>query len=99
MNKKIKENFKKNKSDGNNNKNTKNIFNKKNKKFDSILVNKLLSQMNNLSIKQLSLIDAMEKIQIDAQQQIKALNNKIIFLNSLVDGLSSELEELREQNN
>ena len=99
MNKKLKENFKKNNSDGSNNKNTKNIFNKKNKKFDSILVNKLLSQMNNLSIKQLSLIDAMEKIQIDAQQQIKALNNKIIFLNSLVDDLTSELEELREQNN
>ena len=45
-----------------------------NKKIDSILVNKLLSQMNNLSVKQLSLIDVMENIQTDAQQQIESLN-------------------------
>ena len=71
----------------------------KNKKLDSILVNKLLSQMNNLSIKQLSLIDVMENIQTDAQQQIQSLNEKILSLDSLVDELTSELNELRSQNN
>ena len=71
----------------------------KNKKVDSILINKLLSQMNSLSAKQLSLIDVMENIQTDAQQQIQYLNNKIFSLDSLVDELTSELNELRSQNN
>ena len=71
----------------------------KNKKLDSILVNKLLSQMNNLSIKQLSLIDVMENIQTDAQQQIQSLNEKILSLDSLVDELTFELNEIRSQNN
>ena len=69
-----------------------------NKKFDSILINKLLSQMNSLSAKQLSLIDAMGNIQTDAQQQIKSLNDKIFSLDSIVDELTSELNELRSQN-
>ena len=70
----------------------------KNKKVDSILINKLLSQMNSLSAKQLSFIDVMENIQTDAQQQIQYLNNKIFSLDSLVDELTSELNELRSQN-
>ena len=82
----------------NNKKNNNNGFIEKNKKVDSILVNKLLSQMNNLSAKQLSLIDVMENIQTDAQQQIKYLNDKILSLDSLVDELTSELDELRRQN-
>ena len=41
-------------------------FADKNKKLDSVLINKLLSQMNNLSSKQLSLIDVMENIQNDS---------------------------------
>jgi len=69
-----------------------------NKKFDSVLLNKLLSQMNSLSAKQLSLIDAMENIQNDAQQQISSLNEKIFSLDSIVDELTSELNELRSQN-
>ena len=69
-----------------------------NKKVDSILINKLLSQMNSLSAKQLSLIDAMGNIQTDAQQQIKSLNDKIFSLDSIVDELTSELNELRSQN-
>ena len=99
MNNRIEENINKKKNMRENEKNSNIRLKNKNKKYDSILVNKLLSQMNNLSIKQLSLIDAMENIQIDAQQQINSLNNKIISLDSLVDDLSSELEELRKQNN
>ena len=40
----------------------KKIKNEKNKKVDSIMINKLLLQMNDLSVKQLSLIDVMENI-------------------------------------
>ena len=88
--------------DNNNNNNFRPIDKNKNKnnnkKVDSILINKLLSQMNSLSAKQLSLIDAMENIQTDAQQQIKSLNEKIFSLDSIVDELTSELNELRSQN-
>ena len=70
-----------------------------NKKVDSILVNKLLSQMNNLSVKQLSLIDVMENIQTDAQKQIQSLNEKIFSLDSLVDELTEELNQLKNENN
>ena len=55
--------------------------------------------MNSLSAKQLSLIDVMENIQTDAQQQIQYLNDKIFSLDSLVDELTSELNELRNENN
>ena len=54
--------------------------------------------MNNLSAKQLSLIDVMENIQTDAQQQIQSLNEKIFSLDSLVDELTSELNDLINQN-
>ena len=81
-----------------NNNNSRPIDKNKNKKVDAILINKLLSQMNSLSAKQLSLIDAMENIQTDAQQQIKSLNEKIFSLDSIVDELTSELNELRSQN-
>ena len=93
-----------NKNGNNYNRNNKNINNNtfglvdKNKKVDSILINKLLSQMNNLSAKQLSLIDVMENIQTDAQQQIQSLNEKIFSLDSLVDELTSELNDLINQN-
>ena len=83
----------------NENKNINMGFVDKNKKIDSLLVNKLLSQMNNLSSKQLSLIDVMENIQTDAQQEIQSLNEKIFSLDSLVDELTSELNELRNENN
>jgi len=77
-----------------NNKN--NISNKK--KVDSIMINKLLLQMNDLSVKQLSLIDVMENIQTNATQKIKDLNDKIFSLDSLVDDLTQELNELKSQN-
>ena len=78
--------------------NTNNTSNKKNQKVDSIMINKLLLQMNDLSVKQLSLIDVMENIQINATQKIKALNDKIFSLDSLVDDLTNELNELKSQN-
>jgi hypothetical protein len=102
-NKKEEDNFRNNKNknrkiDDDNNNNLRPIGDKNNKKVDSILINKLLSQMNSLSAKQLSLIDVMENIQTDAQQQIKFLNDKIFSLDSVVDELTSELNELRSQN-
>ena len=78
------------------NKEGKNI-NKK-EKIDSVMINKLLLQMNDLSVKQLSLIDVMENIQTNATQKIKDLNDKIFSLDSLVDDLTQELNELKSQN-
>ena len=69
-----------------------------NKKVDSVMINKLLLQMNDLSVKQLSLIDVMENIQTSATQKIKALNDKIFSLNSLIDNLTDELNELKNKN-
>ena len=76
----------------------KKIKNEKNKKVDSIMINKLLLQMNDLSVKQLSLIDVMENIQTSATQKIKALNDKIFSLNSLIDNLTDELNEFKNKN-
>ena len=78
------------------NKEGKNI-NKK-EKIDSVMINKLLLQMNDLSVKQLSLIDVMENIQTSSTQKIKELNDKIFSLDSLVDDLTNELNELKRQN-
>ena len=72
--------------------------NEKNKKVDSVIINKLLLQMNDLSVKQLSLIDVMENIQTNASKKIKDLNDKIFYMNSLVDDLTNELNELKSQN-
>ena len=72
--------------------------NNNNKKVDSIMINKLLLQMNDLSVKQLSLIDVIENIQTSATQKIKDLNDKIFSLDSLVDDLTQELNELKSQN-
>ena len=83
-----KNNYSKNNNNNNNN----------NKKVDSIMINKLLLQMNDLSVKQLSLIDVMENIQTSATQKIKDLNDKIFSLDSLVDDLTQELNELKSQN-
>ena len=74
-----------------------NIPKENNKKVDSIMINKLLLQMNDLSVKQLSLIDVMENIQTSATQKIKVLNDKIYSLDSLVDDLTNELNELKNQ--
>ena len=82
----------------NNEKNNYSKNNNNNKKVDSIMINKLLLQMNDLSVKQLSLIDVMENIQTSATQKIKDLNDKIFSLDSLVDDLTQELNELKSQN-
>ena len=83
----------------NKNENNSNIAEKNKKvKVDSIMINKLLLQMNDLSVKQLSLIDVMENIQTNATQKIKDLNDKIFSLDSLVDELTNELNELKNQN-
>ena len=100
-NKEIKTKYIKNKT-GKQNENINININKKpvekNKKVDSIMINKLLMQMNDLSVKQLSLIDVMENIQTSATQKIKALNDKIFSLNSLIDNLTEELNELKTKN-
>jgi hypothetical protein len=93
----IKTKYIRNKS-GKQNENTNKKLNEKNKKVDSIMINKLLLQMNDLSVKQLSLIDVMENIQTSATQKIKALNDKIFSLNSLIDNLTDELNELKNKN-
>ena len=101
INKKKEDNFRnnnKNREINDNNNSLRPVAKNTNNKVDSILINKLLSQMNSLSAKQLSLIDAMGNIQTDAQQQIKSLNDKIFSLDSIVDELTSELNELRSQN-
>ena len=93
----IKTKYIRNKS-GKQNENTNKKLNEKNKKVDSIMINKLLLQMNDLSVKQLSLIDVMENIQTSATQKIKSLNDKIFSLNSLIDNLTDELNELKNTN-
>ena len=101
ISKKKEDNFRnnnKNREINDNNNSLRPVDKNTNKKSDSILINKLLSQMNSLSAKQLSLIDAMGNIQTDAQQQIQSLNDKIFYLDSIVDELTSELNELRSQN-
>ena len=93
---KIKTKYNRNKS-GKQKENTNKKLNE-NKKVDSVMINKLLLQMNDLSVKQLSLIDVMENIQTSATQKIKALNDKIFSLNSLIDNLTDELNELKNKN-
>ena len=60
-------------------------------------VNVLLSQMNSLSAKQVSLLDVMENIQVESKEEIDELNQKILFLNSQVDELTNELNRLRRR--
>ena len=60
-------------------------------------VNVLLSQMNSLSAKQVSLLDVMENIQVESKEEIDELNQKILFLNSQVDELTDELNRLRRR--
>ena len=65
---------------------------------DSNIINTLLSEMNSLSEKQLSLIDIMDNIQTETQGQIEELNGKIIKLERNVQDLNNELNYLREEN-
>ena len=78
---------------------TKKISKKENEKmnYDSNLINSLLSQMNTLSQKQLSLIDIMDNIQMETQGQIKQLNKRISKLEKNVEDLTNELYYLKNE--
>ena len=77
----------------------KKISKKENEKmnYDSNLINSLLSQMNTLSQKQLSLIDIMDNIQMETQGQIKQLNKRISKLEKNVEDLTNELYYLKNE--
>ena len=75
-------------------------INKKEKKetnYDPNIINNLLSQMNSLSQKQLSLIDIMDNIQMETQGQIKQLNKRISKLEKDVEELNNELYYLKNE--
>ena len=66
-------------------------------KQNTELINKLLSQMNSLSQKQLVLLDTIDQIQTDTTNQISGLNDKIEFLSQQIVGLSAELSVIKSQ--
>ena len=83
----------------------KNYLNKndKNKKseiysYDPNIINTLLSQMNSLSEKQLSLIDVMDNIQMETQGEIKDLNKRISKLERNIEELNNELYYIKNDN-
>ena len=57
----------------------------------------LLTEVRALSNKQISLLDLMDEVQINTQQQIENLNQKIIDLDIIVRDLNIQLSNL--QNN
>ena len=76
---------------------TKNEIDKNKNNYDPNIINNLLSQMNSLSQKQLSLIDIMDNIQMETQGQIKQLNKRISKLEKNVEELSNELYYLKNE--
>ena len=64
---------------------------------DKNLIKSLLSEVNDLSNKQISLLDLMEEIQTNTQSQIEELNIKIFNLDNTIKELDEELYIL--QNN
>ena len=84
----------------NDNKKTKTKVNKENEteSYDPNIINTLLSQMNSLSEKQLSLIDVMDNIQMETQGQIKELNKRITKLERNVEELNNELYYIKNDN-
>ena len=85
----------------------KNYINKKDNKinkenetetYDPNIINTLLSQMNSLSEKQLSLIDVMDNIQMETQGQIKELNKRITKLERNIEELNNELYYIKNDN-
>ena len=69
--------------------------NKEKMNYDPNIINSLLSQMNSLSEKQLSLIDVMDNIQMETQGQIKQLNKRISKLEKNLEELNNELYYLK----
>ena len=66
--------------------------------YDPNIINTLLSQMNSLSEKQLSLIDIMDNIQMETQGQIKDLNKRITKLERNIEELNNELYDIKNDN-
>ena len=66
--------------------------------YEPNIINTLLSQMNSLSEKQLSLIDVMDNIQMETQGQIKELNKRITKLERNMEDLNNELYYLKNDN-
>ena len=71
--------------------------NKEKINYDPNIINSLLSQMNSLSEKQLSLIDVMDNIQMETQGQIKQLNKRISKLEKNLEELNNELYYLKNE--
>ena len=78
----------------------KNDKNKKNEidNYDPNIINTLLSQMNSLSEKQLTLIDVMDNIQMETQGEIKILNKRISKLERNIEELNNELYYIKNDN-
>ena len=78
----------------------KNDKNKKNEidNYDPNIINTLLSQMNSLSEKQLTLIDVMDNIQMETQGEIKVLNKRISKLERNIEELNNELYYIKNDN-
>ena len=55
------------------------------------LIKELLSEVRELSNKQISLLDLMEELQANTQNQIEDLNTKIINLDNVIKDLNEEL--------
>ena len=70
----------------------------KNSNYDPNLIKTLLSQMNLLSEKQLSLLDVMDNIQTDTQEQIKNMNKRISKLEKNIEELNDELYYIKNNN-
>ena len=68
------------------------------KTYDPNIINTLLSQMNSLSEKQLSLIDIMDKVYMETRGQIKDLNKKISKLERSMEDLNNELYYIKTDN-
>ena len=72
--------------------------NKEKINYDPNIINSLLSQMNSLSEKQLSLIDVMDNIQMETQGHIKELNKRITKLERNIEDLNNELYYIKNDN-
>ena len=83
----------------NENKNSK--INKKNEtseKYDPNIINTLLSQMNSLSEKQVSLLDLMDNIRLETKGHIRDLNKRISKLERNMEELNNELAQIKNDN-
>jgi len=68
------------------------------KTSDPNIINTLLSQMNSLSKKQLSLIDIMDNVHMETQGQIKDLNKKLSKLERSMEDLNNEFYYIKNDN-